>query len=77
MATKKFELHWDAAIVIALVFVASFGFNLFQRHQFQGLLQETIDAKWEADNMKVNWLYVKKKLEDCQKAPVTNADIPG
>jgi len=77
MTIKKFELHWDAAMVIALVLVASFGFNLFQHRQFKTLLQEKVDAQWEADNMKVNWLYVKKKLEDCQKASATNANIPG
>lgn len=73
MSIKKFGLHWDAALAIALVFVMSLGFNLYQRQQYQSLLQELVDAKWERDNMEVNWTYVKGKLEKCQG---TDADEP-
>lgn len=76
MGIKKFALHWDAAAVIALVFVASFGFNLYQRHQYQSLLQELVDTKWEADNMEVNWQYVKAKLERCE-GPAAGRSTPG
>jgi hypothetical protein len=76
MGIKKFTLHWDAAAAIALVFVASFGFNLYQRHQYQSLLQELVDTKWDAENMKVNWQYVKSKLEQCE-GPAAAPSAPG
>lgn len=76
MSIKKFALHWDAAAALALVFVASFGFNLYQRHQYQSLLQELVDARWKADNMEVNWRYVSAKLEQCER-PSGAGTTPG
>ncbi len=66
MVIKKFYVHWDAVTVIALVLVASFGFNLYQRHQYRTLLQQWVDTQWQADTMEVNWQYVKGKLEKCE-----------
>ena len=37
---KKTELHIDALAMIIIVFIASFGFNLYQRYQYSDLLKE-------------------------------------
>ena len=42
---KKFELHLDAAIVIALLFLAAVGFIVFQWQQSAKLAQEKVDLQ--------------------------------
>ncbi len=65
---KKVQLHIDAIAAIVLVFLVSFGFNLYQRHQYSSLLQEHVDVQWKAQNMEVNWNYAKGLLEECRKS---------
>lgn len=65
---KKIELHIDAIAAIVLVFLASFGFNLYQRHQYSSLLKEHVEVQWKAQNMEVNWNYAKGLLEQCRKS---------
>lgn len=70
---KRIVLHIDALIVIVLIIVASFGFNLYQRYQYSDLLQEHVDTQWQAQDMEVNWNYAKGLLENCRKS--CNSDV--
>jgi hypothetical protein len=63
---KKVELHVDAIAVIVLVFVASFGFNLYQRYQYSDLMEEHVELQWRAQDTEINWKYVKGLLEICR-----------
>ena len=66
---KKITLNLDAAIVIILVFIVSFGFNLYQRYQYSQVFQENMDLRWDNQNMKINWDQfkdTKTALEKCQ-----------
>jgi hypothetical protein len=65
---KKVALHTDALAGIVLVFAASFGFNVYQRFQYESLLQEHTALQWKAQNTEVNWKYVVGKLKKCQAA---------
>jgi hypothetical protein len=63
---KKIGLNLDAFIAIIVVFLLSFGFNLYQRFQYSDLMQEHLDTKWKALTMELNWQYAKGMLEQCQ-----------
>ena len=65
---KKVELHVDAIAVIVLLFVASFGFNLYQRYQYSDLMKEHVELQWKAQDTEINWKYVKGLLEICREA---------
>ena len=45
---KKIGLHMDALVVIVVLFVGSFGFNVYQRYQYMDLLQAHIDLQWSS-----------------------------
>ena len=64
---KKVSIHLDAVITIVLIFLISFGFNLYQRYQFRDLLNEYGEAETKAQDMEVNWKYVKALLAQCKK----------
>ncbi len=66
MAVKKVSISLDMVIVIAVVFIISFGYNLYQKYQYQDLLQEHVDVMWHDQNMEINWKYVKGLLEKCE-----------
>jgi hypothetical protein len=63
---KKFGLHLDALIAIIVVFILAFGIILYQRHQFSGLLQESIDLAWENETLKMDVEYQIGLLEKCK-----------
>jgi hypothetical protein len=64
---KKFQLHLDAVIVIILLFVGSFAFIVYQDYQYEDLLQETVDQRWEIGNLKANEIILRTNLERCEK----------
>ena len=64
---KKVSIHLDAVLGIVLIFIISFGFNLYQRYQFMDLLKEYGEAETKAQDMEVNWKYVKTLLVQCKK----------
>jgi hypothetical protein len=70
--TKKFVLHLDALLIIILIFAISFGINLYQRVQYADLLEEYVEAETKAQNMEVNWNYVKGLLGQCQASQNTS-----
>lgn len=65
---NKIELHVDAIAVIILLFVTSFGFNLYQRYQYSDLMKEHVELQWKAQDAEINWQYVKGLLEICRQA---------
>lgn len=69
---NKIYLHWDAMIVIVVLFITSFGFNLYQRYQYSDLLKESVEAQTKAQDMEVNWNYVKGLLAQCKKTQDAN-----
>jgi hypothetical protein len=62
---KKFGLHLDALIAIIVVFILACGMILYQRHQFSGLLQESIDLAWENETLKMDVEYQTGLLDKC------------
>lgn len=65
---KKVTLHLDALAGIALALIASLGFNLYQRFQYESLLQAHTDLQWHAQNAEVNWKFAKGQLDKCRAA---------
>lgn len=67
---KKIALHVDALVALALVFVVSFGFNLYQRVQYQSLLTEHVQLQWKAQDAEINWKVASGQLKKCRAAAV-------
>ena len=73
----------DTALFLVVLFLASVLFNVYQRFQYQDLLKEHVDVQWQAQNMEINWQYVKMKYErclrrfpDCEPSASTEPQIP-
>jgi hypothetical protein len=62
---KKFELHLDALITIAVVLVLAVGFIVYQRHQYSKVMQENIDLTWEIETLKVDFQSIADRLDAC------------
>lgn len=62
---KKFELHLDALITIAVVLVLAVGFIVYQRHQYSKVMQENIDLTWEIETLKVDFQGIADRLDAC------------
>lgn len=54
MALKKFTLHLDAAIVIALVVALSLGMNAFQYFNSKSLTEENVRLQYQGMLDKLN-----------------------
>lgn len=65
---KKFSIHFDALVVLFLVFMTSLGFNLFQRYQYSDLLQEHIRLQIDAQVTDFNLGFMKVDLKKCNDA---------
>jgi len=61
----KTEVHYDFVAMIVINFALSVGFHLYQRHQYNDLLLEDTALKWEAQDMEINLLLNRRKLEAC------------
>jgi len=61
----KLEVHYDFVAVLVICFALSVGFHLYQRHQYNDLLLENTALKWEAQDMEINLLLNRRKLEAC------------
>jgi len=44
---KKYELHLDALIAIALLIVAALAFIAYQRYQYLDLLGDNVERQWK------------------------------
>ena len=61
---KKFTLHLDAILVIAILFVALIGLNIFLSSQVNELTQENKKLQWQgvedSFNLSSQETYIKK-----------------
>jgi len=62
---KKFTLHIDALAVIIIVFVTSFGFNLYQRYQYSDLLKEHIGLQFQVLSLEMGGAMKDARLKKC------------
>jgi hypothetical protein len=60
---KKIGLHIDALAVIIIVFIASFGFNLYQRYQYSDLLKEHIALQQRTMGMEFSLASMDARLK--------------
>ena len=72
---KKFHLHLDAIIVLALVVVASLGMNYYQHTQYKELAKENIQltkkemiGRLNLDSCRSSLDRHVKELDDLQKS---------
>ena len=65
----KLEVNYDFVAMIVISFALSAGFHLYQRHQYNDLLLENTALKWEAQDMEINLLLNRRKLQACNKLP--------
>ncbi len=62
---KKFALHIDALAVIIIVFLTSFGFNLYQRYQYSDLLKEHIGLQFQVLSLELGGTMKDARLKKC------------
>lgn len=62
---KKLALHIDALAVIIIVFLTSFGFNLYQRYQYSDLLKEHIGLQLQVLSLELGVTVKDAKLQKC------------
>ena len=60
---RKVPLHLDSAILLAIVFVCSLGFNLFQMYQVVELNKETSQQGFQAMLDQMNLDEALKRVE--------------
>lgn len=51
-----------------MIFLLSFGFNLYQRFQYTSLLQAYIDTEWRAQAFETHWDNEKRPLKNCAQS---------
>ncbi len=69
---KTVSVSVNAVIATALLIAAGCGFMLYQKQQYDDLMQEFIDLKWEAGNIEANLVIARKQLERCRAATSTD-----
>jgi hypothetical protein len=66
---KTVSVSLNAVIATALLIAASCGFMLYQKHQYDDLMQEFVDLKWQAGDTEANLLLARNALERCKTGP--------
>jgi hypothetical protein len=66
MVVKKFELHLDALIAIALLVAAAIGFIAFQRYQYLDLLRDNIDRQLKQVSLESQVAILELQLKKAQ-----------
>lgn len=64
---KKFTIHLDATIAVLVVFILSFGFNFYQRYQYQDLLDEYLKQNMGSLGNEFSTAFMQVSLEKCEK----------
>ena len=62
---KQLTVHLDAVAIIALVFLASLGMNVWQFLNNRELMQKYVDAEWELGNSRANVVYTRSLYKAC------------
>ena len=63
---KTVTLSVNAVTAAALFLAGSCGFMLYQKRQYDRLMQEYIDLHWKAGNTEANLVLLKNRLEHCE-----------
>ncbi|WP_415887922.1 hypothetical protein ACMXYO_07745 [Neptuniibacter sp. QD37_6] len=71
---RKVPLHLDAAILLAIVFVCSLGFNLFQMYQVVELNKETSQQGFQAMLDQINLEEALKRVKVLEQSCELEAD---
>jgi outer membrane lipopolysaccharide assembly protein LptE/RlpB len=66
---KTVSVSVNAVIAAALLLAAGCGFMLYQKHQYDDLMQEFVDLKWQAGGTEANLLLARNALAHCKAAP--------
>lgn len=72
---KQLTVHLDAVAIIALIFLASVGMNVWQFLDKQELTQKYIDAEWELGNTRANVVYARRQLKACDPDKYADLDV--
>ena len=72
---KQLAVHLDAVAIIALVFLASLGLNVWQFQNNRELTQKYVDAEWELGNTRTNVVHARRLLKDCDPDKYANLDV--
>jgi hypothetical protein len=72
---KQLTVHLDAVVIIALIFLASLGMNLWQFLNSKELMQNYIDAKWELENTRATVVYARRMLKACDPGKYGDRDV--
>jgi hypothetical protein len=72
---KKLTVHLDALAIIALVFLASVGMNVWQFQSNSELMQKYVDAEWELGNTRANAVYTRRLLKSCDPEKYDVLDV--
>ncbi len=63
---KTVSVSVNAVTATALLIAAGCGFMLYQKHQYDELMQEFVDLKWQAGSVEANLLLARNALEQCK-----------
>lgn len=63
---KTVTVSVNAIVTTALFVVVSCGFMLFQKRQFDDLMQEYVDLKWQSGSTEANLVIARNRLEACK-----------
>ncbi len=69
---KTVSVSVNAVIATALLIAAGCGFMLYQKSQYDEMMQEFVDLKWQAGNIEANLVIARKQLERCRAATSTD-----
>ena len=69
---KTVSVSVNAVIAAALLLAAGCGFMLYQKQQYDDMMQEFVDLKWEAGNIEANLVIARNQLERCRAATPTD-----
>jgi hypothetical protein len=72
---KQLTVHLDAAAILALIFLASVGMNVWQFLDSKELMQKYVDAKWELGNSKANMVHARRQLKACDPNKYADLDV--
>ena len=63
---KTVSISIDTIATVVLLVAVSCGFMLYQKHQFDDLMQEYVDLKWQSGNTEANLVIARDHLEQCR-----------
>lgn len=72
---KQLTVNLDAVAIIAFIFLASIGMNVWQFLESKELMQSYVDAKWELGNSKASLVYARRQLKACDPDKYADLDV--